>query len=175
VLFYRAALPFSCKILNYVVGIIRRHRKSVGSQWRKLNPGQQTLLVLASLPKGETFAEVAWGTASVRRPPGGMWRGPRPCWPPARRGSTRDKPFYAGKHKKHGTSLQVIASPDGILWAPERRPARCTTRRPSGVWEVLGELEAAGLVTLADKGYQDSTRQGPVQGKEQASVAGRGQ
>jgi hypothetical protein len=25
----------------------------------------------------------------------------------------RDKPFYSGKHKKHGMNLQVIASPDG--------------------------------------------------------------
>ncbi len=46
-LFYRAALPLSCKTLNYAAGIIRRHRKAIGSRWRKLNPGQQALLVLA--------------------------------------------------------------------------------------------------------------------------------
>jgi hypothetical protein len=46
-LFYRAALPLSCKTLNYTAGIIRRHRKSIGSLWRKLNPGQQALVVLA--------------------------------------------------------------------------------------------------------------------------------
>src|SRR5246500_3108784 len=60
-LFYRAALPFSCKTLNYAAGIIRRHRASIGSPWRTLNPGQQALLVLAYLRKGETFAEVAAG------------------------------------------------------------------------------------------------------------------
>jgi hypothetical protein len=49
VLFYRAALPLSCKTLNYVAGIVRRHRSSIGSLWRKLNPGQQALLVLAYL------------------------------------------------------------------------------------------------------------------------------
>jgi hypothetical protein len=28
-----------------------------------------------------------------------------------------DRPFYSGKHKRHGVNLQVIASPDGaILW-----------------------------------------------------------
>jgi hypothetical protein len=37
-LFYRAALPLSSRTLNYVSGIIRRHRKSIGSRWRKLNP-----------------------------------------------------------------------------------------------------------------------------------------
>jgi hypothetical protein len=46
-LFYRAALPWSRKTLNYAAGIIRRHRKSIGSLCRKLNPGQQALLVLA--------------------------------------------------------------------------------------------------------------------------------
>jgi hypothetical protein len=72
VLFYRAALPLSSKTLNYVAGIIRRHRASIGSVWRKLNPGQQALLVLAYLRKGETFAEVAAGfgvgTATARGP-----------------------------------------------------------------------------------------------------------
>jgi hypothetical protein len=46
-LFCRAALPLSCKTLNYVAGIIQRHRASIGSRWRKLNPGYQALLVLA--------------------------------------------------------------------------------------------------------------------------------
>jgi DDE superfamily endonuclease len=60
-LFHRAALPMSCQTLNYAAGIIRRHRVSIGSLWRKLNPGQQALLVLAYLRKGETFAELAVG------------------------------------------------------------------------------------------------------------------
>src|ERR1700751_1770564 len=62
-LFYRAALPLSGKTLNYAAGIIRRHRKSIGSRWRNLNPGKQALLVLAYLRKGETFAELAAGFA----------------------------------------------------------------------------------------------------------------
>ena len=60
-LFYRAALPLSRQSLTFVSGIIRRHRKKAGSRWRKLNPGQQALLVLAYLRKGETFAELAAG------------------------------------------------------------------------------------------------------------------
>jgi hypothetical protein len=61
-LFYRAALPLSRKTLTFVSGIIRRHRAVIGSSWRKLNPGQQALLVLAHLRKGETFAELAAGS-----------------------------------------------------------------------------------------------------------------
>ena len=60
-LFYRAALPLSRKTLTFVAGLIRRHRIWIGSLWRKLNPGQQALLVLAYLRKGETFAELAAG------------------------------------------------------------------------------------------------------------------
>ena len=58
ILFYPAALPLSSQTLNYTAGVIRRHRKSIGSPWRKLSPGQQALLVLAYLRKGETFAEL---------------------------------------------------------------------------------------------------------------------
>ncbi len=60
-LFYRAALPLSSKTLNYTAGIIRRHRVAIGSPWRKLSPGQQALLVLAHLRKGETFALLGAG------------------------------------------------------------------------------------------------------------------
>jgi hypothetical protein len=43
-LFYRAALPLSSKTLNFTAGIIRRHRKEIGSPWRALEPHQQGLL-----------------------------------------------------------------------------------------------------------------------------------
>ena len=60
-LFYRAALPLSSRTLTFAAGIIRRHRAAIGTPWRKLNCGQQALLVLVYLRKGETFAEVAAG------------------------------------------------------------------------------------------------------------------
>ena len=60
-LFYRAALPLSRKTLNFVAGVVRRHLKAIGSRWRKLNPGQEALLVLVYLRKGETFDDLAAG------------------------------------------------------------------------------------------------------------------
>ena len=60
-LFYRAALPLSRATLTYLAGVIRRYRRQIGSCWRKCNPGQQALLVLAHLRKGETFAALAAG------------------------------------------------------------------------------------------------------------------
>ncbi len=154
-LFYRAALPLSRATLAYVAGVIRRHRRQIGSCWRKLNPGQQALLVLAHLRKGETFAQLAAGfgvgTATAwryvsetvallaaRRPEAARRCGQR------RRPGTRfavldgtliatdrvaaDRPFYSGKHRRHGMNLQVIASPAASsCGSPARCPAPSTT------------------------------------------------
>jgi hypothetical protein len=183
-LFYRAALPLSSRTLNFTAGIIRRHRKSIGSLWRRLNPGRQAMLVLVYLRKGETFAELAAGfgvglatawryveetTALLAA------RAPklRKAVRDAKRAGhayviidgtliptdrvARDKPFYSGKHKKHGMNLQVIASPDGdVLWVSGPLPGSVHDKKAEWVWGVLDELEKQGLVTLADKGYQGS-------------------
>jgi DDE superfamily endonuclease len=185
VLFYRAALPLSRKTLNYAAGLIRRHLKAIGSRWRKLNPGQQALLVLAYLRKGETFAELAAGFGIGRTT---AWRyvdetvellaARAPRLREAVRGAQKagyayvildgtlipidrvaaDRPFYSGKHKKHGMNLQVIASPDGdILWVSGALPGSVHDKKAEWIWGVLDELEKAGLVTLADKGYRGST------------------
>jgi hypothetical protein len=181
-LFYRAALPLSSKTLTFVSGLIRRHRKSIGSCWRKLNPGQQALLVLAYLRKGETFAELAAGSGIGRTT---AWRyvqesvallaARAPKLRRAARDAKRagrayvvldgtlipidrvaaDRPFYSGKHKKHGMNLQVIASPDGeILWVSGALPGSVHDKNAEWIWGVLAELEAAGLIVLADKGHQ---------------------
>ena len=184
-LFYRAALPLSSRTLNYAAGVIRRHRKSIGSRWRKLNPGQQAMLVLVYLRKGDTYPELAaaFGVGLAT-----AWRyveettallaerAPklRQAVRDAKRAGhayvivdgtlipvdrvARDKPFYSGKHKKHGMNLQVIASPDGdILWVSGALPGSVHDKKAEWIWGVLDELEKAGLVTLADKGYQGST------------------
>jgi hypothetical protein len=175
----------SRKTLTFVSGIIRRHRKSIGSRWRKLNPGQQALLVLAYLRKGETFAELAAGfgvgtttawryaeetTAllAARAPKlrQAVRHAKRAGWAYVVLDGTlipidrvaADRPFYSGKHKKHGMNLQVIASPDGdIVWVSGALPGAVHDKKAEWVWGVLAELEAAGLVTLADKGYLGST------------------
>src|SRR6201984_38404 len=184
-LFYRAALPLSRKTLTFVSGIIRRHRISIGSPWRTLNPGQQALLVLAYLRKGETFAEIAAGfgvgtstawryvnetvallaarAPKLRKAIRDVQKAGPACVVPD--GTlipldrvAADRPFYSGKHKSHGMNLQVIASPDGdILWVSGALPGSVHDKKAEWVWGVLAELEAAGLVPLADTGYRGST------------------
>ena len=180
-LFYRAALPLSAQTLSYVAGVIRRHRAAIGSCWRKLNPGRQALLVLVHLRKGEGFAELAAGfgvgTATA-------WRYAREtvallaARAPKLRGAlvvakqaghafvvidgtlipidrvAADRPFYSGKHRKHGMNLQVISSPAGeILWVSGPLPGAAHDLTAARIWGIVRELEAAGLIVLADKGY----------------------
>jgi hypothetical protein len=78
-----------------------------------------------------------------------------------------DRPFRSGKHKRHGMNLQVIASPDGdILWVSGALPGSAHDKKAEWIRGVLAELEAAGLVTLADKGYLGSTHEKiPYRGK----------
>jgi hypothetical protein len=69
-----------------------------------------------------------------------------------------DRPFYSGKHKRHGMNLQVIVGPRGdILWVSGALPGSVHDKKAEWMRGVLAELEDAGLVTLADKGYQGST------------------
>jgi DDE superfamily endonuclease len=180
-LFYPAALLLSRQTLTYTAGVIRRHRARIGSPWRKLNPGQQALLVLAYLRKGETFAELAagfgigtataWryvtetvGLLAARSP---KLRTALACAKAAGHAYVvidgtlipidrvaAGRPFYSGKHRRHGMNLQVIASPDGeILWVSGPLPGAVHDLTAARIWGIVRELAAAGLIVLADKGY----------------------
>lgn len=181
-LFYRAALPLPEKTLDFTAGIIRRHRKAIGSVRRRLDAGRQALPVLVHLKKGETFAQVAAGfgvgTATAWRYVNealGLLAARAPKLRKAVRDAkraghayvvvdgtliptgrvARDKPSCSGKHKKHGVNLQVIASPHGdVLWVSGGLPGSVHDKRAEWTWGVLDELQAAGLAVLADSGYQ---------------------
>ena len=65
-----------------------------------------------------------------------------------------DRPFYSGKHRKHGMNLQVIADPDGdIVWVSGPLPGAVHDLTAARIWGIIRELAASGLVVLADKGY----------------------
>lgn len=65
-----------------------------------------------------------------------------------------DRPFYSGKHRRHGINLQVISSPAAeILWVSGRLPGAVHDLTAARIWGIIRELEAAGLIVLADKGY----------------------
>jgi Helix-turn-helix of DDE superfamily endonuclease/DDE superfamily endonuclease len=171
-LFYLAALPLSHRTLCYTAGVIRRHRSHVGSPWRKLSPGRQALLVLAYLHKGETFAELAAGfgigTATA-------WRyvtetvALLAARPPKLHTALRDvkaaghayvvldgtlipidrvaadRPFYSGKHRRHGMSLQVIATPGGdVAWVSGPLPGAVHDLTAARIWGICATWPPAG-------------------------------
>ena len=64
-------------------------------------------------------------------------------------------------------NLQVIASPDGgILWVCGPLPGSAHDKTAEWIRGVLAELEAAGLIVLAGKGYQGAAHANvPYKGK----------
>jgi hypothetical protein len=180
-LFYRAALPLSRQTLNYLSGVIRRYRKKIRSVWRLLNPAQQALLVLAYLRKGDTFAELGAGfdvsattawryveetvellaarspklAAALRKAKahGHAYLVLDGTLIPIDR-LAADTPFYSGKYRRHGMNLQVIATPNGdIVWVSGALPGSTHDLTAARIRGIVRELEKAGLIVLADKGY----------------------
>src|SRR5512135_698913 len=120
------------------------------------------------------------GSASAPPQPGATSARPRRCWPPAPRSCgaladakkaghayvvidgtlipvdrvAADRPFYSGKHRRHGMNLQVISAPDGeILWVSGPLPGAVHDLTAARIWGILRELVASALIVLADKGY----------------------
>jgi hypothetical protein len=151
-LFYRAALPLSLKALTFVAGIIRRHRASIGSLWRKLDPARQALLVLAYLRKGETCAGAPQG-GPEREAGRARLRGPGRHPDPGRLGRRGPAVLLRQAQEAQDEPAGHRQPRWDILWVP----GSVHDKRAEWIWGVLAELEAVGLVTLADKGYAGST------------------
>ena len=170
----------------------------------QLSPGQQALLVLAYLRKGETFAELAAGfgvgTATAWRyvtETVALLAARSPKLRQALRDASKaghaylvidgtlipidrvaaDRPFYSGKHRKHGMNLQVIAGPDGdIVWVSGPLPGAVHDLTAARIW---GIVRRAGRLGPGRAGRQGLPRRGryphPVPGPEQARLAEGGQ
>jgi DDE superfamily endonuclease len=54
------------------------------------------------------------------------------------------RPFYSGKHRRHGMNLQVIA-PDGeILWVSGALPGAVHDLTATRIWGIVRQLAGAG-------------------------------
>ncbi|GLW22828.1 hypothetical protein Mame01_28710 [Microbispora amethystogenes] len=142
---YPAAIPLSNRTLARLAELIRARRRS---RWRRLKPGQQALLVLAHLRNGGTYARLAAGFAIGTTT---AWRYARESvdllaaladdvQAAALRAArlayaildgtlipidrvADQKPYYSGKHKRHGVNVQVLADPAGrLVWASPALP-----------------------------------------------------
>ena len=159
---YPAAIPLSTRSLNHLAGLIRSHREQRRSRWRRLEPGRQALLALAHLRNGDTLTRLACGfeigvttawryvreavdllaaTADdlhtvlnrIRRLAYAILDG---TLIPIDRVADQ-KPYYSGKHHRHGVNVQVIADPAGrLIWASAALPGSAhdlTAARTHGI------------------------------------------
>ncbi|WP_329599950.1 IS5 family transposase [Streptomyces pseudovenezuelae] len=192
-LVYPSGVDVSSSALRFLAARLRELRRTLGTRWRRLNAGRQALLTLAHLRNGQPYAQLAAGfgigTTTAYRyitEAVNLLAALAPTLAEAvRTASTKayvildgtllpidriaaDRPFYSGKHKKHGMNVQVIADPLGrLLWAsPALAGAVHDVRaaREHGVIEALAEV---GITCWADKGYQGagSTVRLPYRGR----------
>jgi hypothetical protein len=65
------------------------------------------------------------------------------------------KPYYSGKHKRHGVNMQVIAVASGrLVWASPALPGSAHDLSAARTHGIIDALTNANVMTFADKGYQ---------------------
>jgi hypothetical protein len=177
---YPSSIPLSTRTLNHLADLIRHHRAQIGSRWRRLDPGRQALLALAHLRNGDTFTRLASGFAIGTST---AWRYAREAITllaahaddletatlraaqlayaildgtliPIDRVADQ-KPYYSGKHKRHGVNVQVLADPAGrLVWASPALPGSTHDVTAARTLGLVDALTKAQVMTFADKGYQ---------------------
>jgi len=177
---YPAAIPLSTRTLNHLAGRIRRHREQRRSRWRRLDAGQQALLALAHLRNGDTLTRLAYGfQIGVTT----AWRYVREAInllaataDDLQAAMTRirllayaildgtlipidrvaeQKPYYSGKHRRHGVNVQVIADPAGrLIWASAALPGSAHDLTAARTHRIIAALTTSRVTTFADKAYQ---------------------
>jgi hypothetical protein len=177
---YPAAIPLSNRTLVRLADLIRAQRVQRRSRWRRLDPGKQALLVLAHLRNGDTYARLAAGFAIGTTT---AWRYIRESVDllaaladDLRAAAVRasrlayaildgtlipidrvadQKPYYSGKHKRHGMNVQVVADPAGrLVWASPALPGRTHDLTAARTVGLIDALTSGNILTFADKGYQ---------------------
>ncbi|MGX1249488.1 hypothetical protein RKD48_001999 [Streptomyces ambofaciens] len=179
-LVYPSGVDLSSATLRFLARELAARRREQGTRWRRLTAGRQALLVLAPLRCGHTYAQLAAGfrvsTTTVYRyitEAVSLLAALAPTLADAvKTASTKafvildgtllpidriaaDRPFYSGKHKKHGMNVQVIADPAGrLLWASPALPGAVHDIRATRTHGVIDAVEEVGVECWADKGYR---------------------
>ncbi|WP_055470078.1 IS5 family transposase [Streptomyces ardesiacus] len=179
-LVYPSGVDVSSTALRFLAARLKEHRRALGTRWRRLNAGRQALLTLAHLRSGQPYAQLAAGfgigTTTAYRyitEAVNLLAALAPTLAEAvRAASTKayvildgtllpidriaaDRPFYSGKHKKHGMNVQVIADPKGrLMWASPALAGAVHDIRAAREHGIIEALAEAGIVCWADKGYQ---------------------
>ncbi|XVQ06912.1 transposase family protein [Spirillospora sp. CA-255316] len=180
-LFYRAALDLSRSTQMFVADLIRRHRRRIGSRWRRLSAGRRALLVLVHLRRNETFAHLAEafdvGIATAHRyvtevvellaelAPDlreALRIAQRKAYaildgtlaPIDRLSGMNDRLYFSGKHRRHGVNIQFLTDPHGeLIWASAALPGSTHDLTAARTHGIIDGLTARAIACYADKGY----------------------
>jgi hypothetical protein len=179
-----AAVDLSSRSLRYAAGLLRRHRRMIGSRWRKLSCARQALLVLAHLRCGDTYARLAAGfgvgvttvwryvtelvdllaaqapdlAAAVKTATGKAYVALDGTLIAIDRVGMRtkaDRPYYSGKHKRHGLNVQLLTDPAGrLIWASPALPGSVHDLKAARRHRLVHALTGYDIPVLGDRGYQ---------------------
>ncbi|WP_087882387.1 transposase family protein [Streptomyces alboflavus] len=200
-LVYPSGLDLSSSHLRFLTARIRERRRAIGSRWRRLSAGRQALLALAHLRNGHPYAQLAAGfgigTTTAYRyiaEAVGLLAGLAPTLEQAVLEASRkafvlldgtllpidriaaDRPFYSGKHKKHGMNVQDLADPKRrLLWVSPALPGAVHDVRAAREHGIVNALTEAGVACWADKAYQGArgTVRVPYRGRWETLSAGQ--
>lgn len=65
------------------------------------------------------------------------------------------RPYYSGKHKRHGMNVQVLADPAGrLVWASPALPGAVHDLTAARTHGLIDALATVNVMTFADKAYQ---------------------
>jgi hypothetical protein len=177
---YPAAIPLSNRTLIELADVLRHQRRLRRSRWRRLDPGRQALLVLAHLRNGDTYARLAAGFAVAIST---AWRYVREAvdlLAARAEGVTTaglragrlafaildgtlvpidriadQKPYYSGKHRRHGVNVQVLTDPAGrLVWVSPALPGATHDLTAARTHGLPAALSGNQVRTFADKAYQ---------------------
>ncbi|MFF5504589.1 IS5 family transposase [Streptomyces roseolus] len=200
-LVYPSGIDVSTSTLRLLSEQLRARRHERGTRWRRLTAGRQALLVLAHLRCGHTYAQLAAGfgvgtTTAYRYVVEAveLLASLAPTLAEAVRAAARkayvildgtllpidriaaDRPFYSGKHKKHGMNVQALTDPFGrLLWASAALPGAIHDIKAARTHGIIDALAKANLACWADKGYQGAggTVRVPFRGKHRNLSTGQ--
>ncbi len=183
---YPSAMTVSTRALIMLADALRQRRTQLRTRWRRLDAGQQALLVLAHLRKGETYTDLACGfaigTSTVYRylrEALELLAAMAPTLAEAievargkayvildgtllridRVGMTggQDRLYYSGKHKVHGLNVQVIADPVGrLIWVSPALPGARHDMGAAREHGIIEAINAADVQAMADTAYEGS-------------------
>lgn len=179
-LVYPSGLDLSSSTLRFLAERLTARRRECGTRWRRLPAERQALLALAHLRCGHTYAQLAAGfgvgiatayryvTEAVE-----VLAMLAPDLAAAARAASRkaypildgtllpidriaaDRPYYSGKHKRHGMNVQILADPAGkLLWASPALPGAVHDIRAARTHGILDVLAKTDAPCWADKGYR---------------------